>query len=124
MYPENIIRNTNNYRKTHKPNNRKETERHYFYFNFPFISEKVDKQLQNVFRRENLNVRLTRRSRTLRSVLKQPKSNQDCHLRNCPINNNNICNQKCVIYQLKCDKCDNFYIGSTIRPLHIHLRAF
>ena len=45
-----------------------------------------------------------------------------CTLANCPIRNPNISQKTYAIYHLICLKCHNFYIGSTIRPLHIRIK--
>ena len=41
---------------------------------------------------------------------------------NCPIGDPNICQKTYTIYCLICLKCHNFYIESTIRPLHIRIK--
>ena len=69
-----------------------------------------------------MNIRLTRKNRTLRSALKNRKTVQTCSLQNCRITDKSICYRKNVVYKLTCDSCKNFYIGSTTRTLHIRCR--
>lgn len=118
-YPETTIKIS---KRKRSKNNFLKSDKDFLYFPFPFISDKVDKQIQNVFRRENMSVRLTRRNRTLRSALKHHPSPQTCELRNCPLNDQMLCNKKKVVYKIECKNCKKFYIGSTTRPLHTRCR--
>ena len=33
-----------------------------------------------------------------------------------------LCNRQSVVYKITCNTCNKFYLGSTIRPLHIRIR--
>ena len=93
----------------------------YSYFNLPFISDKIDRDINNIFRRENLRVRMTHTSYTLRHALKQRTPSMDCRMKSCPINDPSICFRSKIVYKIICNECKQFYIGSTIR--HFHQRA-
>ena len=93
----------------------------FFYFNFPYISDKIDRKLRNIFRKNNLNVKLYRKSNTLRNYLKPPQPIVACKLSNCQLNNK-FCKTRNCVYQLTCSKCDSKYIGSTIRELHLRYK--
>ena len=96
---------------------------HQFFFRFPYISDKIDHQIKKIFKRENMNVQITRRTRTLRNCLNAGKhQTSTCKLKDCPIRDNNICHRKMVIYRLTCINCQQFYIGSTTRQLHIRCK--
>ena len=97
--------------------------RRWFYLSLPFISDSVDRHIRNVFRRNDLPVRLTHRSHTLRQALSSRQRPQTtCNLRNCQMNTSGICLHTNVIYEIKCLACNGTYIGSTIRLLHIRVR--
>ena len=57
-YPDSMIKKTNNKR-------RKRSKANFdgIYFPFPYVSEKVDNQIKNVFHRENINVRITKKAK-------------------------------------------------------------
>ena len=76
------------------------------------------------FQKHKLNVRLTRRNKTLRQQLKRNEvgTTQLCSLANCKMRNKELCNRKNIIYKIHCNKCDQFYIGSTVRPLHARFK--
>ena len=92
-----------------------------FYYEIPFISDKIDNKIRSIFKKENLNVKIYHKSKTLRQILKKT-SNPPCNLRECPINNNKICHKQHTVYKAICSKCNKFYIGSSIRPLHERAR--
>jgi hypothetical protein len=92
------------------------------YLQIPFISDGFDNKINGIFKKHKFNVRIAHQSYTLRNYLKSSRPIQICKLNNCPINDSNICFRQHVIYEVKCNKCLKFYIGSTIRPLHIRVR--
>ena len=112
----------------HKQNNKKKKKRNpnndnVFNFKIPFISNNINRKITNAFKSEGINVRLCHQSYTLRNALKQPDALPTmCKLLNCPISNPKLCYQRKVVYQLKCQHCNNIYIGSTIRDLHIRIK--
>ena len=90
------------------------------YFEFPFVSDAVDAKVKRIFHKNGLNVRLYRKSTTIRQKLKKTKM-QKCTKKDCPINNPVLCHKKMCVYSITCDGCKNQYVGSTIR--HLHTRA-
>ena len=78
--------------------------------------------IQRVFKQEQLNIGLAQKSNTSRNALKHRNElNLICHLTDCPINNTDICFPKNAVYKVPGLHCQNFYIGSTIRPLHLRI---
>ena len=65
-----------------------------------------------------------RKTRTLRHLLNTTatQSTFSCSMSNCPLQNNSLCFRKNVVYQITCDHCQQFYIGSTCRHLHIRIK--
>ena len=90
----------------------------------PFINNSINRKIINAFKSEGIDVRLCHQSYTLRNALKQPDNNLPtvCKLLNCPINNPSLCYQRKIVYKLKCQQCNNIYIGSTIRDLHLRIK--
>ena len=113
-YPKKVYNNLIN-NKEHISNKYNEKKK-YFYMRCPYLGDTINSQFKSLFRKLNLPVRLYSRSYTLRNVLKLP-SISPCNLKNCPLRNA-LCNVKNCVYEIKC-QCNNTYIGSTIRPLHI-----
>ena len=113
-YPENfIMKSSPNYNRP-----RNEENKTYSYFNVPYINDAINRRITKGFQREGLPVRLFHKNFSLRSALKCKYSNNtSCNKRDC-ILQNNMCMRKNIVYQIKCNKCLEVYIGSTIRPLH------
>ena len=82
----------------------------------------MDNKIKHIFRREEINVRLTRKIKTLGNILRKKGENNTCKLKNCAIKDPKLCFRRNAVYEVKCDKCHQIYIGSTIRPLHIRIR--
>lgn len=91
-----------------------------FNFELPYISDNFDNKINNIFKSNKLDVRIYRRSTTLRNIL-QDRKQAKCKKKHCPINDENICLKKMCVYKATCDNCHNIYIGSTTR--HVHTRA-
>ena len=119
-YPINFIKQCN-YQKKRKRQHKitsRQTDKIY-YFNFPFLSDKIQNKIKRIFKNENLNVRLYDKKQTLRNSLKNFQQQQPkCNKRHCHINSPKLCLRKCCIYQFKCLQCSQIYIGSTTRHLH------
>jgi hypothetical protein len=90
------------------------------YFEFPYINDKTDRQIQKVFKDTGLPVRLYRKSFTLRNALRPRRRREECQKKNCTLNND-LCLTKNCVYQLTCQECKESYIGSTARPFHTRL---
>ena len=115
-YPEDIIQKhcrTKPKNNTHQPR----TDQH-FYFEFPYIDDKTDSKIKRIFKRNNINVRIYRKSTTLRQKLQKKQPANDCTKRDCPIKDPSLCHSRMCIYMVECSKCQDAYIGSTIRQLH------
>ena len=114
-FPETFIQSSRRTKKM-KHTEKKKDNKDKCYLKLPFISEKVNYQIKKVFQREDLNIGLAQKSYTLRNALKNhTKYETKCQLTSCPIQNNELCFKKNVIYKISCLKCKNAYIGSTIR---------
>ena len=117
QYPAVFIQNS----KCVKRRSSNRTPEDYIYLKLPFISELADRRIRQVFRREEINLRIAHKSKTLRNYLQPKKEAPQCTLRNCPLNNS-MCNRKNTVYQLQCPICSSTYIGSSIRPLHCRVK--
>lgn len=103
--------------KTKRNTPRHTQQQHTFYFEMPFINDATDKKIKRIFKQNNINVRLYRKSITLRQQLRK-NTVIKCSKPNCPINTPKICHKRLCIYTATCNRCNHFYIGSTIRTLH------
>ena len=88
------------------------------YFEFPFICDKIDREIKKVFRDLNLPVRIYRKSFTLRNFLSTKNIKPSCNLTSCKLKNE-LCYAKNCVYKLTCAKCREFYIGSTFREFYL-----
>ena len=88
------------------------------YFEFPFICDKIDREIKKVFRDLNLPVRIYRKSFTLRNFLSTKNIKPSCNLTSCKLKNE-LCYAKYCVYKLTCTKCQEFYIGRTFREFHL-----
>ena len=55
-------------------------------------------------------------------LAKQTKEANSCNIENCVAKSKNLCFKKNVVYKMHCNKCNKFYIGSTIRHLHTRIQ--
>ena len=99
----------------------KEKEKDIVYLKLPYINDDVDKNIRRTFSREGLHLRIVHRTRTLRRELSAPRPFPECKLKNCPIMDSHKCHTRHTVYKLTCKKCNQSYIGSTIRPLHVRV---
>ena len=90
------------------------------YFEFPYINDKTDRQIQRVFKELDLPVRLYRKSFTLRRALQKGQKPDKCDKDTCTLKND-LCLRRNCVYKLTCQKCQEFYIGSTTREFHTRL---
>lgn len=122
-YPKEIIKKSSHIRqKRSRQSKNKNTSKNYNYLSMPFISDSFNSEVRNMFKKENINIRISHRSYTLRNKLAKSTNTRniictknDCYLKN------NLCLRKNIVYEIKCNKCNNCYIGSTIRELHIRV---
>ena len=92
-------------------------------FQMPYISDNIDRKIKSVFRRENIKVRLCRKSNSLKSILKPClQSEKQCIWQDCFTKTQNICFKRFVIYHIVCLPCGGDYIGSSDRFLHNRIR--
>ena len=96
------------------------TEKH-AYFKFPFLNNSIDRKIKDILRSHNLPIRIYRRPTTLRNVLKQRNIPKTCDINQCRLNNE-LCMISNCVYSLRCDKCNQLYIGSCIRHFHIRFK--
>ena len=90
------------------------------YLKIPFISDRLNRKVTGIFKRENIPVRIAHKSYTLRQALSHNTTERKCNRSrpNCPIADTNLCLQRNTVYQLTCKACGEYYIGSTTRFLH------
>lgn len=122
-YPKSFIKQCRN-KNLIKPNRGQKqiNEREYYYLKFPYISESINHKIRRIFLNEGINIRLYDHKYTLRKRLNNNKDHTEiCKKKNCPINNNKLCFIQQCVYQLRCLKCGETYIGSTIRSLHTRI---
>ena len=117
-YPRNITNLiTRKSRRKRKLEKRSE-EKKFVYFQFPFINDKVQRKVQMIFKKNGLPVRVYDKTYTLRNALSKREDPLPCNLKNCAVTNKSMCNVKKCVYELRCQECNQCYIGSTLRPLH------
>ena len=119
-YPENIIQQTKrpqNPQRNPQPGN---TE--WSYFKIPYISERLNDRITNIFRKENIPVRIAHKSHTLRQALSHISTERKCTRDKCPISNTGLCLRRNAVYQLTCNSCGQQYIGITTRFIHDRVR--
>ena len=91
------------------------------YFEFPFINDKIHHAVKRIFHTSKLPVQVYSRSRTLRSALQPKQTPQQCNVRDCPLAND-LCLCKNTVYSMTCQRCQEQYIGSSIRALHTRVK--
>ena len=108
----------------HQP--RRYTPSNTCFLRLPHFSEKIitTAPIRSAIQREGLDIQLAHYGPSLRRQLSKNnyKNSTNCTLANCPIRDTGMCHEVYVVYQLKCSKCNQFYIGSTTRLLHIRTK--
>ena len=118
-YPPNFLqrRQENKTKNRGATNITKPRDIDYTDFEMPYINDRVDKEVRKIFREVGLPVRLYCRSYSLRNALRPTTKAKQCKIKDCKLKNT-LCQAKNCVYQIKCTKCHQIYIGSTIRPFH------
>jgi len=115
-YPESTIditKHSQNHQKDPQPLN---TE--WSYLKIPYISECLNYRITNIFWKEGIPVRVMHKSYTLRWALSQNNMEQTCTRANCPISSTKLCLLGNTVYQITCNNCNQYYIGSTTPFIH------
>ena len=119
-YPESIIdktKHSQNHQENPRPLN---TE--WSYMKIPYISERLNYRITNIFRKEDIPVRVAHKSYTLRRALSHNNKERTCTRANCLISGTKLCLLRNAVYQITCNNCNQHYIGSTIRFIHDRVR--
>ena len=95
---------------------------------FPYINDKINNYIKKEFSKQEINIRLAQKTKTLGDILKskihtnKPEENHNCSKRNCPINDKKKCYRNRLVYKITCKECKEFYIGYTDRHLHTSIK--
>ena len=81
----------------------------------------LGKQIRAIYN-EELDIQLVHSGPSQYLTKKNHNTIATCTLANCPIRDQNICQKSYTIYRSMCLRCRYFYVGSTIRPLHIRIK--
>jgi hypothetical protein len=92
-----------------------------FFLNIPFVSNDLEQKIRKSIRGLGVKIIISHKASQLKQVLTKPKRHDQCKLPNCRLKNN-LCLIKGSVYQVKCNKCHETYIGSTWRHLHIRYK--
>jgi uncharacterized protein (UPF0335 family) len=106
--------------KTKKKNKRNLNQEKPLYLPIPFISDAFNCKIQSVFHDFHLPIYIYNKGNiSLRQKLSKFKvAAFKCTKRNCPISDEKMCFLFNVVYSIKCNCCQQEYIGSTSRYLH------
>ena len=72
------------------------------YPKIPYIYERLDHRITNIFRKENIRVRIAHKSHTLRQALSPASTERKCTRDKCTISNTGLCLRRDAVYQLTC----------------------
>ena len=92
------------------------------YFQFPFVNDSTYHAIKRIFKSAQFPVRIINTNHNLRSLLSRQKTTLECNIKNCTIKDSRLCHTKMCVYEMRCIKCADFYIGSTTRPLHTRIK--
>ena len=119
-YPTSITRHLNNNKswKLHIHSNT-------CLLKIPNFSEIITKEIRKAIYMEGLDIQLAHSGPSRRQYVTKKNNNtvETGTLGNCPKRDPDICQKTYTIYRLICLKCHNFYIESTIRPLHYRIKG-
>ena len=120
-YPSAYISQSRTQARRRRP--RRDNNSQPLHLSIPYIDDRLDHKLNNVFKKYGLNVRIVHRSKTLRHLLQNRQTSlEKCTIRGCVVQAQGICFFKNCVYSIKCTSCDEEYIGSSTRFLHERIR--
>ena len=120
-YPENSTDQTKRPQSLRRDSQPTNTE--WSYLKLPYISERLNHGIPNIFRKENIPIRSAHRSHTLRRALSHNSTERTCTMDKSPISNTKLRLLRNAIYQITCNNCNEQYIGSTTRFIHNRIRG-
>ena len=88
-YPENSIEQTKRQQNPQRKPQPGNTE--WSYLKIPYISERLNHGITNIFRKENIPVRIAHKSYTLRQALSHTSTERECSSDKCLISNTGLC---------------------------------
>jgi hypothetical protein len=103
----------------------KEKKEQPYYISFPFINEKINREITKISRKMKINIRCAYNNKNLASILKpkmETSTTKHCAMKNCQIKDKKLCFVKYIVYEAICLECNKIYIGSTTRCFHIRAR--
>ena len=115
-YPEKSIEQTKRPQKTQRNPQPAKTE--WSYLKIPYISERLNHRITNIFRKENIPLRIAHKYYTLKQAQSHTSTERKYTRDKCPISNAGLCLRRNAVYQLMCNSCDQQYIGSMTRFIH------
>ena len=93
-----------------------------FFLNIPFVSDVVDSMIRKSLQPLGLRVIISHKNTRLKNLLtSRPKPTEVKFCKVCGLKEFE-CEATHVVYKMQCNKCNNFYIGSTRRTLHQRLK--
>ena len=92
------------------------------YLKIPYFSERLNYRITSIFRKEGIPVRVAHKWYTLRRALSHNNKERTCTRANCPISGTKLCLLRNAVYQIRCNNCNQHYIGSTTRFIHDRMR--
>ena len=98
-YPENRIEQTK--RPQNPQQNPQPVNTEWSYLKIPYISERLNHKITNIFRTENIPVCIDHKSYTLRQTLSHTSKGCKCTRDKCPISNTELCLRRNTVYQLR-----------------------
>ena len=82
------------------------------YLKIPYISERLNHKITNIFRKEGIPVRVVHRSYTLRLALSRNGTKRICTRDNCPTSKTKLCLLRNAVYQITCNNCNQPFYSS------------
>ncbi|XP_022786007.1 uncharacterized protein LOC111326305 [Stylophora pistillata] len=119
-YPESNIEQSKH--PQHPQSNSQPANTEWSYLKISYISERLNHRISNIFKKENIPIRISHKSFTLRHALSQTPKVRKCTRDKCPISNTGLCLRRNVVYQLTCNSCKQQYIGRTKRFIQDRVR--
>ena len=84
-YPENVILKTKRPRRRRHQPQQQHSNKDWLYFEILFISDRLDRKITKIFRKENIDARITHKVYTLRNALSTRRNEPECKRTNCPV---------------------------------------
>jgi hypothetical protein len=92
-----------------------------FYLSIPYISDQIEYKIKNALKGLGVSIQIAHKGTKLKHTITKSNQKMKCTMRGCSLKNN-LCMVRGSVYDIRCNQCGDFYIGSSWRYLHTRFK--